>query len=273
MDLDFSQYAQMAMDAIVKFVPKVAAAIIVFYVGSWLIRKLNKVLARALEKAKINKDAIPFLLSFISTFLKVMLIVSVVGMLGIKMTALFGILAAAGFAVGMALQGSLSNFAAGILILFFKPYRIGDWVEIDGAFGRVQEIKIFNTIIITPGNKTLIIPNGKAIEGIVTNYSDKGYIRLDLEVAMPYAENFPKVKQVLLDAVKSVPGVLETPEPTVGILTFDTHFIVLAVRPYTHPNDYWDVKFECNRRIKAALHAHKVKMAYSEGVEMGEIGE
>ncbi len=273
MNIDFQKYANEAVDAIIKFAPSLLTAIAVFYIGSWVIKKLTKILTFALEKAKVSEDAIPFLSSFVTTMMKVFLILSVVGILGIEMTALFGILAAMSFAVGMSLQGSLGNFAAGILILFFKPYRLGQWVEVEGAFGKIEEIRIFNTILITPGNKKLIIPNGKVVEGIITNYSDKGYIRVDLEVSMPYAESFPKVKQVILEAVKDVPGVLLTPAVEVGIDTFDSHNIVLAVRPYAEPDDFWDVKFECNKRIKNALSAHHVKMAYSEGVELGDIGE
>ncbi|HHB79092.1 MAG TPA: mechanosensitive ion channel [Saprospiraceae bacterium] len=273
MDIDFQKYADQAVDAVVTFAPNLLMAIAVYYIGNWAIKKVSKVLTFALEKAKVSEDAIPFLSSFMTTMMKVFLIMSVVGILGIKMTALMGILAAMSFAVGMSLQGSLGNFAAGILILFFKPYRLGQWVEVDGAFGKIEEIRIFNTILITPGNKKLIIPNGKVVEGIITNYSDKGYIRVDLEVSMPYAESFPKVKQVILDAVKDVPGVLPTPAVEVGINTFDSHNILLAVRPYAEPDDFWDVKFECNQRIKHALSEHHVKMAYSEGVELGEIGE
>lgn len=273
MNFDYEKYINQAIDAVVLFAPSLLTAIVVYYVGSWLIKKLSKLLTFALEKASVDKDAVPFLSSFVTSLMKIMLILAVVGILGIKMTALFGILAAMSFAVGMSLQGSLGNFAAGILILFFKPYRIGDWVEVEGAFGKIEEIKIFSTIVITPGNKTLIIPNGKVVEGIITNYSDKGYIRVDLEVAMPYAESFPKVKKIIIDAVQEVPGVLQTPAPDVGIDTFDSHNIVLSVRPYAEPDNFWDVKFECNKRIKAALSAHHVKMAYSEGVELGDIGE
>jgi len=273
MNIDFQKYATEAVDAIIKFAPNLLLAIAIFYIGSWIIKKLSKVFTFALQKAKVNDDAIPFLSSFVTTMLKVFLILSVVGILGIEMTALFGILAAMSFAVGMSLQGSLGNFAAGILILFFKPYRLGQWVEVEDAFGKIEEIKIFNTILITPGNKKLIIPNGKVVEGIITNYSDKGYIRVDLEVSMPYAESFPKVKQIILEAISDIPGVLATPAVEVGIETFDSHNIVLAVRPYAEPDDFWDVKFECNQRIKQALSAHNVKMAYSEGVELGDIGE
>lgn len=272
MEIDFQKYATDAIDAVITFAPNLFSAIAVFYIGSWIIKKLSKFLTFALEKAKVSPDAIPFLSSFMTTLMKVILIMSVVGILGIKLTALFGILAAMSFAIGMSLQGSLGNFAAGILILFFKPYRLGEWVEVEGAFGKIEEIKIFSTIVITPGNKKLIIPNGKVVEGIITNYSDKGYIRVDLEVSMPYAESFPKVKKIILDAISDVPGVLTTPAAEVGIDTFDSHNIVLAVRPFAEPDDFWEVKFECNQRIKAALSEHHVKMAYSEGVELGDIG-
>ena len=189
------------------------------------------------------------------------------------MTSLVALLAAAGFAVGLALQGSLSNFAAGIMIMVFKPYKLDDWVEISEKFGKVESIQIFNTSIVTPGNKVIIIPNGKAMEGEITNFSSKGHIRLELQVSMPYEENFPKVKQIILDALKNVKGILQDPEPMVGIESYDSHNIILGIRPFIHPDNYWDVTFEAHQAIKAAFSHHGIKMAYSEGVELGPIGE
>jgi len=171
------------------------------------------------------------------------------------------------------LQGSLSNFAAGIIILIFRPYKVGDWIEVSDKFGKVEEIQIFNTLIVTPGRKTLIIPNGQVVESIVTNFSEKGFIRVELNVTMPYAESFPKIKEIIMEAIKDLPHVLQDPVPEVGIETFDSHSIVLAVRPYTHPDHYWDVTFSAHESIKAAFNEHGIQVAYSEGVEMGTIGD
>jgi len=188
------------------------------------------------------------------------------------MTSLVGIIAAVGFAVGMALQGSLSNFAAGIMVMVFKPYKVGDYVEVSDKFGKVESIQIFNTSVVTPGQKTHIIPNGQVVEGVITNFSAKGHIHLELNISMPYEESFPKVKQVILAALDEMPNVLKEPAPTVGIETYDSHNIILSVRPFIEPEDYWTVTFDANSRIKEAFSKAGIRMAYSEGVELGPIG-
>jgi small conductance mechanosensitive channel len=242
-------YWDKIIDFAVTFAPKLAGAIIVVIVGFWLVKKLAIIVRLSLERANFSKEVTPFVLSFLNIGLKVVVLLAAAGIVGIETTSIVGILAAAGFAVGLALQGSLGNFAAGILVL------------------------VLRTILSTPGLKTLIIPNGKVIEDTITNYSSKGSIRLELKVTMPYEESFPKIKSIILEALQQVPMVLETPAPEVGIETFDTHNIVIAVRPYILPDDYWDGIFETNRAVKAAFNQHGIKVAYSEGVELGVIGE
>ena len=182
-------------------------------------------------------------------------------------------MAAAGFAVGLALQGFLGNFASGITIVFFKPYKVDDWVEISDKFGKVKSIQIFNTIIVTPGNKTLIIPNGQVTDNIITNFSELGYIKLELEVVMPYEESFPKVKKIIREVLDTTPKILKEPEPEIGIVTYDSHSIVLGVRPYIVADDYWDVTYAVYERIKNAFSKNNIQVAYSEGVELGNIGD
>jgi small conductance mechanosensitive channel len=261
------------MNFAISFAPKLLGAILLLLIGFWVAKKLSLLTRLSLEKANFSKEVTPFLVSFLNIALKVIVLLVAAGIIGIETTSIVGILAAAGFAVGLALQGSLGNFAAGILILVLRPYKVGDLVEINGKFGKVDEIHIFNTILATPGLKTLIIPNGKAIEETITNFSTRGTIRLELKVTMPYEESFPKVKSIVLSALKEVPLVLEVPEPEVGIESFESHNIVLAVRPYILPDDYWEGIFEVNRAVKAAFNRNGIKIAYSEGVEMGTIGE
>ncbi|MCB0606203.1 MAG: mechanosensitive ion channel family protein, partial [Lewinella sp.] len=238
-------------------------------VCNWIARIAGK----AMETAGISHNIVPFLRSLVGISLKVLLIFSVASLVGIDTASFLAVLAAAGFAVGLALQGSLSNFAAGIIILIFRPYKVGDWVEILDKFGKVEQIQIFNTIITTPGMKTLVIPNGQVVENVVTNYSQKGMIRLEVSVTMPYNESFPRVQEIIKGALETIPMVLKQPAPEVGIETFDTHNILLTVRPYVNPDDYWEATFEVHRAIKQAFHENKVNVAYSEGVEMGSIGQ
>lgn len=259
---------------VIEYTPKVLMAIVILFVGIRVINKLISVAIKTMERNGLGTDLAPFLGSIAGIGLKILLLFMVAGILGIDVAAFVGVLAAAGFAVGLALQGSLSNFAAGILIILFKPYKIGDWIQVpDEFFGQVEEIQIFNTILVTPGKKTLIVPNGEVISGVVTNFSDKGHIRLELTLLLGYEESFPKIKQVIQESLKDVAGILHDPAPEVGIESFDTHNVVVAVRPYVSPDNYWEGTFAVHERVKSALSAAGIKMAYSEGVELGPIGE
>jgi len=265
-------YIDQAIAMALDFAPKLAGAIAVLMIGFWLVKKVSVVVKAALQKSNFSLEISSFIVSLLNVGAKAMILLVAAGMIGFDTTSLVAVLAAAGFAVGMALQGGLGNFASGILILVFKPYRVNDWIEIDEKFGKVEEIQIFNTIIVTPGLKTLIIPNGQITDNIVTNYSRKGHIRIELNVTMPYEESYPKVRDIILGVLRNCSGVIQNPEPTVGIETYDSHNIVLAVRPFVMPDDYWDVTFEVHSQIKAAFSEHGIKVAYSEGVELGPIG-
>ncbi len=253
--------------------PKLVMAIAALVIGFWLIKKAKKLIAYPIQKAKLGPGVSNFILSILDVVLKIAVILFAASFVGFETSSLVAVIAAASFAVGLALQGSLSNFAAGILVMVFKPYKTGDWIGVKEKFGKVEEIQIFNTILTTPGHKTLIIPNGQIIDDVVTNFSEKGIIRLELNVHIPYAADFPSIKKLIIKTLNDLPLVLKDPQPEVGIETFDSHNIVLAVRPYSLPDDYWDVLFACNEAIKHAFHKAKVQVAYSEGVELGEIGE
>ncbi len=268
-NLKLKEFLNGAMD----FAPKIVMAIATLLIGLWVIKNLEEIIGRAMEKSGLSQDIRPFLQSMISIALKVMLIFTVAGMIGIETTSFIAVLGALAFAVGMALQGSLGNFAAGVMILIFKPYKTGDWIQIGDNMGKVSEIQMFNTIIKTFTNNTIIIPNGIAISDVIINLSTDRYVRLDLNVYMPYAEEFEKVKPIIMDALRSIPEVLEEPLPDVGIESFDSHSILLAVRPYCLPDDYGKVHLEAMRKVKAALGANNIKVAYSEGIELGDIGK
>ncbi len=267
-----TQYMNDFMDWSVAFAPKLGLAILIIFVGFWLIKRVNKVFNFTLQKAQMAPEVISFLSSLTNMALKIGILLIAGGIIGIEMTSLVGIIAAVGFAVGMALQGSLGNFAAGIMVMVFKPYKVGDWVEVSEKFGRVESIQIFNTAVVTPGMKTHIIPNGQVVEGVITNFSSKGHIRIELSVTMPYEESFPKVRQVILDALNEIPDVMKEPVPLVGIESYDSHNVIIAVRPFIKPDDYWDVTFEVNSKIKEAFSRAGIRVAYSEGVELGPIG-
>ncbi|NET32032.1 MAG: mechanosensitive ion channel [Cyanothece sp. SIO1E1] len=266
-------YLDKGVEMVMDYAPKVGLAILMLIIGLKIINRIAKLAVKAMAKAGLNENILPFISSLVGISLKLLLIFSVAGVVGIDTASFVAVLAAAGFAVGLALQGSLSNFAAGILILIFKPYKVGDWIDVQEKFGKVEEVQIFNTIIVTPGQKTLIIPNGQVVESVVTNYSKKGYTRLELNVTMPYAESFPRVKEIIKEELRQAPLVIQDMEPEIGIETYDSHNIVLAVRPFVRPDDFWEVTFDVHERIKAAFNRNGIQVAYSEGVEMGKIGE
>ncbi len=270
--VDISTALNNLIDAAFQYAPRIVLAIVVLLIGFWIINNLTKTLGKTLDKSGIDQGIQPFLKSLLSVLLKVLLIFSVAGIVGIETTSFVAMIAAAGFAIGIALQGSLGNFAAGVMILIFKPYKVGDLIQVEEEEGYVKEIQIFNTILTTFDNKTIIIPNGMAIDGKITNLSTRQYLRLNLEVTMPYDEDFAKVEDIILTALKNTPKVLEDPAPFVGIKAFDSHSIILAVRPYALTDDYWFVYFEANKAVKRALGENNIKVAYSEGVEMGRIG-
>lgn len=220
-------------------------------------------MSKSLERLSISDTMHPFIVSLVATVLKIILVLVAIGILGVQLSGLVAILAAMGFAIGLSLQGSLGNFASGILIFFLKPYKLHDSIQVDDKFGKVEEIGIFNSLLVTPGNKTLIVPNAKITDGVVTIFSKKGLVRLELNAHIPYSEDFPNVQQMIAQALFNTPLVLNAPPPDLGIENFDSHNIILAIRPYVLPDNYWEGTFEAHRAIKHAFHQKNIKVAYS----------
>lgn len=272
MEVD-NKYLVEAIDWAIGFAPKLLFAILILGLGLWFAKKLSKVIRFSLSKANLGLEIEDFLASLFDMLLKIVVLLAAVATVGVKVSALFGVLAAAGFAVGLALQGFLGNFASGLTLVFFKPYKVGDWVSIADTFGSVKSIQIFSTELITPGEKTVIIPNGQVTDNIIVNYSTRGKIRLELQITMPYSESFPRIKQIIQNALKEVDLVLQDPAPKIGIEAYDTHNIVVGVKPFILPDHFWDATFEVYEAIKKSFSENDIQVAYSEGVEMGKIGE
>ncbi len=255
------------LNQLIVWSPKLIGAIVVLIAGLIIINLLTKMVTKALEKAGLDKDVVPFLASLLNVLFKVLLILSVAGILGIETTSFIALIGAVGLAIGMALQGTLGHFASGVMLLIFKPYKVGDLVEIQGQVGTVDEIQVFNTVLTSVDNKKVIIPNGIATSGIMTNLSANNFLRVDLQVAMPYEEDFNKIQNIILGVLKNNPKVLQEPAPIVAIEKFGDHSVQLAVRPFSATVDYWTVYFESYRDIKSALSAANIKVAYPK-VEM-----
>lgn len=267
-----SYYINLIKENLIEFVPKILLAILILWIGFKLIKKFGIMLDKSLQKVQVSDTMRPFLNSLLSTLLKIVIVFVAVSIIGVELSGLVTIVAAMGFAIGLSLQGSLGNFASGILILFLKPYKVNDWIQIEERFGKVEEIGIFNTLLITPGKKTLIVPNSKITDGVVTNFSKRDYIRLELNIHIPYSEDFPRVKKIIQQELTKIPTINNSLETEIGIESFDSHNIILAVRPYTSPENFWQATYDTHQAIKNAFNQHNIKVAYSEGVELGNIG-
>ncbi len=248
-----NEWAQLGIDFLIEFGPQVLGGIIVLILGFWVIKRIEKALRKIMRKRNFDESLIPFLVALTDIALKAMLIVSVASMFGIETTSFVAVLGAAGLAVGLALQGTLQNFAGGVLILIFKPYKVGDLIEAQGEKGTVKEIQIFVTILLTPENKTVIIPNGAISNGNITNYTKEGLIRVDTVFGISYDSDIRKAKEILMTVLNAQPQTLQDPPPFVGVKELADSSVNLAVRAYTHPNDYWDVYFAVYEAGKIAL--------------------
>ena len=250
---NLQSYWDKGADLIIERGPKIILAIIVLIIGLRLIKFAIKILNKGFEKRDIDPTLRPFISNLLSWGLKVLLFVSVAGMIGIANTSFVAIIGAAGLAIGFALQGTLANFAGGVLILIFKPFKVGDLIEAQGYLGVVEEIEIFVTKILTPDNRLVILPNGALSNGSMKNLTAKGEVRVDLTVGIAYDEDIKAARKLLLEVMEKHDKVLKDPEPMVGVAELADSAINLAVRPWCHPDDYWDVYFEVLEGSKEAL--------------------
>ena len=257
-----------ALDFVTYYGPKVLGAILIFIIGSWIIKKMLMGADKLLSKTKYDLTLQHFFSNILSWSLKIILVLMVVSTLGIDITAFAAIIAAAGLAVGLALQGSLSNFAGGVLIMVFKPYKIGDLVEAQGIIGEVSEIDIFNTRLVSPDNKMIVVPNGAMANGNIINYTAEGKIRVDLEVGVSYDSDIKKTKEVLLKVLTDNSKVLQSPAPFVGVSQLADSSVQFVVRPYCKPADYWDVYFSTYENVKIALNQAEIEIPFPHRVVM-----
>ncbi|MCB0791857.1 MAG: mechanosensitive ion channel [Flavobacteriales bacterium] len=225
------------------YLPKVLLALVVLWIGLRIINMLVRLMRRGMDARHLDATLQRFLGNLVGWALKAMLFISVIQMLGVATTSFVAVLGAAGLAVGLALQGTLANFAGGVLILIFRPFKVGDLVEAQGVLGNVKEIQIFTTILLTPENKTAIIPNGAMANGNIINYSKDGRMRVDLTFGLNYESPVNTAREVLVAAMREVPNVLQDPAPSVTVSKLNIEGMELAVRPWCAPEHYWDVYF------------------------------
>jgi len=238
---------------IINFGPKLVSALLIFIIGLTIINWASRLAAKSMKKRNVDASLQSFLASMVSVGLKVLLLITVAGMMGIETTSFVAIIGALGLAVGLALQGSLANFAGGVLILVFKPFKTGDLIESSGQTGVVREIQIFNTILLTPENKTVILANGAVSNNTIINYSKHGNLRVDITMAVAPDTDIQKAKNVALEVLKKNDKVLADPAPSVNVIKVGDGMVTLAIRPFTNQENYWDTFFSLQEQIKNAF--------------------
>ena len=259
---DFLKYQELAIDYSIKL----SIAIAIFIIGSWIVKKIVKIIEKTMTKGKMERSLQKFLSDLIKWSLKALLFITVLSQLGIATSSFITLIGAAGLALGLALQGSLANFAGGALILLFKPFKVGDLIDAQGELGEVQEIRVFVTKLLTPGNKVAIIPNGILSNGTIKNYSQEGKLRVDLTIGISYGSDIKKAKEILEKTRASNPKVLRNPAPLVGVLELADSAVNLAVRPWATPENYWNVYFESLEACKNALDKENINIPFPQRV-------
>ncbi|SHG67941.1 mechanosensitive ion channel family protein [Winogradskyella jejuensis] len=259
-------------DLILSFGPKLIGAFLIWIIGVFIIKLITRGVKKALNKSNYDESLQKFLGNLVKWSLKVILIVVVLTTVGIATTSFAAILASIGLAIGLALQGSLGNFAGGVLIMIFKPFKIGDLIEAQGQIGVVKAIEIFTTRLTGLSNKEIILPNGNLSNGAIVNYTAEGTRRVDLVFGISYDANIKQAKELFMSVVKSHPLVLTDIEPTVDVLELADSSVNFAVRPWCKAEDYWRVYFDITENIKIALDEAGIEIPYPHQVEIKKQG-
>lgn len=259
--VDYNAILNTAYDKTMFYLPKLIFAIVVLVVGFWIINKFSNFIQKRMQK-KMEPSLSHFLKSLISVSLKLLLFITVIGTLGVQMTSFIAILGAAGLAVGLALQGSLANFAGGVLILLFKPFKVGDLIEGQGHLGIVDKILIFNTILKTLDNKVVVIPNGALSNGSIVNYTAEGTRRVDMTFGIGYDDDFKKAIKVINDIIAKEKKALKEPAPFVRMGELADSSVNITTRVWCKTEDYWDVFFNMHENIKTEFDKLGISIPY-----------
>lgn len=227
----------------------ILAAILVYIVGRFLISLLKRMMTSMMERRKVEATIQSFLHSVVNILLNILLVIAVIGALGVNTTSFAALLASAGVAIGMALSGNLQNFAGGLIVLLFKPYKVGDWIEAQGVSGTVSEIQIMHTLLTTIDNKVVYVPNGAMSSGTIINYSRKDTRRIEWIVGVDYGEDIDKVKTIINTLIANDQRILKEPEPFVALHALDSSSVNITIRVWVATQDYWNVYFEMNKNI------------------------
>jgi small conductance mechanosensitive channel len=259
---DVNVYAQKAMDLVLEHGPGIVLALITLVIGLWIIKLIGKSITKAMVHANVDLSLQKFLSSLISILLKVLLLISVASMLGIEATSFIAVLGAAGLAVGLALQGSLSNFAGGVLLLLFKPFRVGDVIDAQGYLGIVHAIQVLNTTLKTFDNKTIIIPNGALANGSITNFSTEKTRRVDMTFGVGYGDDIKKTKEVLNKLVEADERILKDPAPVIALSELGDSSVNFVMRVWCESQNYWGIYFDMQENVKLEFDRQGISIPF-----------
>ncbi|NJN25467.1 MAG: mechanosensitive ion channel [Cyclobacteriaceae bacterium] len=256
-------YVEKGTTMAMEYLPKLALAILTLIVGIYLINLAVRFLKRAMVRREVDPSLVPFTSTLVNVALKTMLLISVASMVGIQTTSFIAVLGAAGLAIGLALQGSLANFAGGVLILVFKPFRVGDAIDAQGFAGIVKSIQIFNTILHTFDNKKVIIPNGSIASGPITNFSAVDIRRVDMEFGIGYGDDLKKAKDILKRLIDEDDRVLQEPDaPFFAVKELGESSVNIVVRAWSKASDYWGIYFDMQEKVKLTFDAEGISIPF-----------
>jgi len=256
------KYTDIVIDWVSIYSVKIIAAILIFIIGKWLANKISKLFSKLLEKNNVDVTLIGFLSNITYYTLMIVVLIAVAGQLGINTTSFLAVVGAAGLAVGLALKDSLSNFASGVMLILFRPFRVGDAVTVGGATGKVEKITIFTTILNTPDNQRVIIPNANITSGVIQNITANPTRRVDLVMGIGYEDDIATARKIMADIISEDERVLKDPAPTIAVSELGDSSVNFAVRPWAKTEDYWNVYFDLTEKIKIAFDKEGISIPY-----------
>ncbi|HGE6089214.1 TPA: small-conductance mechanosensitive channel MscS [Vibrio cholerae] len=249
-------------DLLIQYGVNVISAILILFIGNLVVKGVAGSVVNVLKKKEMDKAVVDFIHGLVRYTLFIIVLIAALSRIGVQTASVVAVIGAAGLAVGLALQGSLSNFAAGVLIVAFRPFKSGDYVEIGGVAGSVDSIQIFQTVLKSPDNKMVVVPNSAVIGGAITNYSRHETRRVDMVIGVSYKSDLQKTKRVLRETLEKDPRILKDPDMTIGVLTLADSSINFVVRPWCKTSDYWAVYFDSMQAIKEALDANGIEIPF-----------
>ncbi|MCC9165705.1 mechanosensitive ion channel family protein [Pontibacter harenae] len=260
MNLNIDSVRELVVNFTLVYGMRLVVAILMLIIGTWLIKRLNRLIQRMLLRKHVDESLRPFLGSILNVTFWILLSVLIISQLGVEMTSFIAVLGSAGLAIGLALQGSLSNFAGGVLILTIKPFRVGDFIEAQGQMGTVYIINIFNTVIKTGNNQVIYMPNGPLASSVVVNYSVEPTRRMELNLVISTQNDFAAVKQMLQELVDADLRILPNPAPFIGVTAFTEYSITISMRLWAKKEEFWPLNWDMNERVKTVFEQKGVKM-------------